>query len=63
VFPVNIMRRFLPSLTNVVSGGRFVHYALIGGAQEETDPPKTDPLTLQTAQTLKFHRSTIDEHG
>jgi hypothetical protein len=38
VFLVNILKRFQPhSLTNVVSGGRCVRYALIGGAQGETD--------------------------
>jgi hypothetical protein len=32
VFLVNILGRFQPhSLTNVVSGGRFVRYTLIGG--------------------------------
>jgi hypothetical protein len=39
LFFSNILRKFQPRLTNVVSGGRFVRYAFIivgvGGAQEK----------------------------
>jgi hypothetical protein len=39
VFLVNILRKVQPLLTiyTVVSGGRFVRYALIGAVQEEID--------------------------